>query len=70
LAHGYRDVVIFLFAEVGLLEVASYSNDPVRTEVGLLEVASYSDDPVRTSHLELQVSVVRDDHEFGIAWSA
>ena len=38
------------------------------TEVGLLKVTSYGDDPMRTGHLELEVSVVGDDHELGIAW--
>ena len=53
MARGCHDVIIFLFIEVGLLEVASYS-----------------DDSVRTRHLELQVGVVGDDHELGVAWSA
>jgi hypothetical protein len=36
LAHGCHDVIIFLFTEVGLLEVASYSDDPMR--IGHLEL--------------------------------
>ena len=31
LARDYHDVVIFVFMEVGLLEVTSYSDDYVRT---------------------------------------
>jgi hypothetical protein len=53
LACGYRDVIIFPLIEVGLLEVASYS-----------------DDSVRTGHFELQVVVVGDGHELGVAWLA
>ena len=52
LAHDSRDVVIFQL-----------------TEVGLLEVASYSDDSMRSKHLELQVGIVGDGHELGVAWS-
>ena len=37
--------------------------------MGPLEVASYSDDPMRAEHLELQVGVVGDNYELGIAWS-
>ena len=29
LAHSYRDVVVLLFVEVGLLKVATYSDDPM-----------------------------------------
>jgi hypothetical protein len=29
---------------------------------------SDSDDPVRARHLELEVGVVGDDHELGVAW--
>jgi hypothetical protein len=50
LACGYHDVVV-----------------PSFIEVGLLKVASYGDDPMRTGHLELEVSVVGDDDELGIA---
>ena len=39
-------------------------------EVGLLKVSTYSDDPVWARHLELQVGVVGDGHELGVAWSA
>jgi hypothetical protein len=38
-------------------------------EVGLLKVASYGDDPVMIGHLDLEVSIVRDDHEPGVTWS-
>jgi hypothetical protein len=31
LARVYHDIIIFLFAKVGLLEVASYCDDPTRT---------------------------------------
>jgi hypothetical protein len=31
---------------------------------------SDGDDPVRARHLELEVGVVGDDHELGIAWSS
>ena len=37
-------------------------------EVGLAKVATYGDDPMRTRYLELEVGVVRDDHELGVAW--
>ena len=37
-------------------------------EVGLLKVAPYGDDPMRAGHLELQIGVVGDGHELGIAW--
>ena len=30
---------------------------------------SDGDDPVGARHLELEVGVVRDDHELGVAWS-
>ena len=53
MACGYHDVVVLLFIEVGLLEVTSYGNDPMRP-----------------GHLELEVGVVGDGHEVGVAWSA
>jgi hypothetical protein len=31
---------------------------------------SDSDDPIRARHLELEVGVVGDDHELGVAWSS
>jgi hypothetical protein len=37
--------------------------------VGLLKVA-YGDDPMRDGHLELQIGVVGDGHELGVAWLA
>ena len=38
-------------------------------EVGLSKVATYGDDPVGTRHLELEVGVIGNGHELGIAWS-
>ena len=38
------------------------------TEVDLLKVATYGDDPVWARHVELQVGVVGDGHELGMAW--
>jgi hypothetical protein len=31
---------------------------------------SDSDDPIRARHLELEVGVVGDSHELGVAWSS
>ena len=44
LAHGCHDVMIFPFIEVGLLEVASYSDDSVRTRHLELWVGVVGDD--------------------------
>jgi hypothetical protein len=52
LACGCRDVIVLLFAEVGLSKVATYG-----------------DDPMESRHLELKVSVIRNAHELGVAWS-
>ena len=38
-------------------------------DVGLSKVATYGNDPMGTRHLQLEVSVVEDKHELGIAWS-
>ena len=39
-------------------------------EVGLLKVTTYSDDPMWARHLELQVGVVGEGHELGVACPA
>ena len=38
-------------------------------EVVLPKVTTYNDDPVGSKYLELEVSVVWDGHELGIAWT-
>ena len=38
MACNYRDIIVLPFIEVGLLEVASYGDDPVRTRHVELEV--------------------------------
>ena len=38
--------------------------------VGVLARHADGDDAVRTRHLELEVGVVGDSHELGVAWSA
>jgi hypothetical protein len=39
-------------------------------EVDILKVTSYGDDSARAEHLELQIGVVSDGHELGVAWLA
>jgi hypothetical protein len=51
LTHGHRNIIVLLFAEVGLSKISTYG-----------------DDPMGTRHLELEVGVVGDGHEFGVAW--
>jgi len=36
---------------------------------GVREGAAHGDDVVRSRHLQLEVGVVGDCHEFGVAWS-
>ena len=35
-----------------------------------MQVAAYHDDPPRAGELKLEVGVIRNSHEFCIAWSA
>ena len=35
---------------------------------GMREGATHSDDTVRSRHLQLEVGVVEDRHELGVAW--
>ena len=39
-------------------------------EMGLLKVTPYGEDPMRARHLELQIGVVGDGLELGVAWPA
>jgi hypothetical protein len=39
-------------------------------EEGQLKVTFYGDYPMGTEHLKLEVGIVGDGHELGIAWSA
>ena len=57
----YNDLITlrrcgFPFAEIGVVSE------------GVQEGAMHNDDAVWSQHLQLQVGVVRDRHELGIAW--
>ena len=42
---------------------------PMVAHEGMQEGATHSDDAVWSRHLQLEVGVVGDSHELGVAWS-